>query len=121
MSDDGHAWLKGLTLKGTKEHVQGIIDQIPGLDSKHKSLADTVMNVFTGANTPLMYWIKTEDKNMCQAVNELFADEIAELKKQVADKDVQLADKDAQLADSATLIANLQAELLKYQQSTLAN
>ena len=58
---------------------------------------------------------------MCQAVNELFADEIAELKKQVADKDVQLADKDAQLADSATLIANLQAELLKYQQSTLAN
>lgn len=44
---------------------------------------------------------------MCKAVNELFADEIKELKNIVADKDSLLADKDA-------LIAKLQAQLEEY-------
>ena len=112
LTDEGHAWLKGLTLNGTKEHVQGIIDQIPGLDSKHKSLADTVMNVFTGANTPLMYRIKREDKDMCQAVNELFADEIAELKIELTRQIKINADSKAEAEKAkAEMLAKAKAEV----------
>ena len=44
---------------------------------------------------------------MCRAVNELFADEINEMKAVIADKDTQLADKDTQLADNAAQIKTL--------------
>ena len=114
LSEDGHSWLKGLTKDGTKEKVQGIIDQTYALDAKHKPLAETVMNVFTGANMILMHEIKKEETIMCQAVNELFADEIAELKIKM---DSELAKKDAQLDEKTAQIAALQAELLKYKAS----
>ncbi len=121
LSEDGHAWLKGLTKDGTKEKVQGIIDQTYALDAKHKPLAETVMNVFTGANMILMHEIKKEETIMCQAVNELFADEIAELKikmdSELAKKDAQLDEKTAQLDEKTAQIAALQAELLKYKAS----
>ena len=53
-----------------------------------------------------------EEPSMCQAVNELFADEINQMKLVIADKDSQLtlmgsqlADKDSQLADMGIVIA----------------
>lgn len=55
-----------------------------------------------------------EELTMCQAVNELFADEIAELKIKM---DSELAKKDAQLEEKTAQIAYLQAELLKYKSS----
>ena len=54
---------------------------------------------------------------MCKAVNELFADEIRELKNivadmssTIADKDSLIADKDSQIARQSALIAKLQAD-----------
>ena len=64
------------------------------------------MDIFTSANNDLMKE-QLEEPTMCKAVNELFADEIKELKNIVADKDSLLADKDA-------LIAKLQAQLEEY-------
>ena len=68
----------------------------------------TIRNpIFTSANNDLMKE-QLEEPTMCKAVNELFADEIKELKNIVADKDsLLLADKDA-------LIAKLQAQLEEY-------
>ncbi len=58
---------------------------------------------------------------MCNAVNELFADQIEEMKLIIADKDSMLADKDSMLADKDSqiarqnaLIAQLQAQLEEY-------
>ena len=48
---------------------------------------------------------------MCDAVNELFADRIAEMKVIIADKDSLLADKDSLLADKDAIIARLQEQL----------
>ena len=118
LSEDGHAWLKGLTKDGTKEKVQGIIDQTYALDAKHKPLAETVMNVFTGANMVLMHEIKKEESTMCQAVNELFADEIAELKIQLNEREQALIKQRIEMeAEKNAQIAYLQAELQKYKSS----
>ena len=71
---------------------------------------------------------KEVDQKMCQAVNELFADEIklkdaiiadkdaliANQTSLLADKDSLLADKDSLLADKDAIIAKLQAELEQY-------
>ena len=62
---------------------------------------------------------------MCQAVNELFADELKEMEQKmkliIADKDSLIAnqnsliaDKDAMIADKDALIAKLQAQLEQY-------
>ena len=51
--------------------------------------------------------IKKEGGQMCRAVNELFADEINEMKAVIAAKDEQLADKDVQLADKDVQIRTL--------------
>ena len=51
---------------------------------------------------------------MCKAVNELFADEIKELKNIVADKDSLIATQNTLLADKDALIAKLQAQLEEY-------
>lgn len=71
------------------------------------------MNIFTASNMELVKKAK-EEPNMCQAVNELFADEINEMKLIIADKDSLIADKDSQIAKQSALIAQLQAELEKY-------
>ena len=77
------------------------------------------MDIFTSANTKL---VKEQIKEpaMCNAVNELFADQIkekdliiADVKSQLADKDSQLADKEAELAAKDAIIAQLNAKLEK--------
>ena len=58
---------------------------------------------------------------MCNAVNELFADQIEEMKLIIADKESQLVDKEALIATQASqlkndelLIAELKAKLAQY-------
>ena len=60
---------------------------------------------------------------MCNAVNELFADQIKEkdviiagMETQLATMGSQLADKDSQIADKDSQIAELQAKIDKYAQ-----
>ena len=50
---------------------------------------------------------------MCNAVNELFADQARELKAIIADMGSQLADKDSQLADKDSLLADKDAIIEK--------
>ena len=69
------------------------------------------MDVFVRANTGLMNEIKKEGGRMCRAVNELFADEINEMKAVLADKETQLADKETQLADIETRLADKETQL----------
>ena len=77
---------------------------------------------------PALVKEQIKEPNMCNAVNELFADQIkekdliiAEVRSQLADKDSQianmgsqLADKDSQISARDAIIAQLQAELEKY-------
>jgi len=58
------------------------------------------MDIFTSANNDLMKE-QLEEPTMCKTVNELFADEIKELKNLVADKDALIAKLQAQLEEYA--------------------
>lgn len=111
--DESKSWLKCLTKHGTWRDLDTIVTKTPQLDSHNKRLADNIMNIFTASNMELVKKAK-EEPNMCQAVNELFADEINEMKLIIADKDSLIADKDSQIAKQSALIAQLQAELEKY-------
>ncbi len=70
------------------------------------------MDIFTSANTEL---VKEQIKEpaMCNAVNELFADQIKEKDLIIADVKSQLADKEAELAAKDAIIAQLNARLEK--------
>ena len=48
---------------------------------------------------------------MCQAVNELFADELKEMEQKMK---LIIADKDAMIADQSAIIAKLRAQLEQY-------
>lgn len=76
------------------------------------------MDVFTSANRKLVKHEKEVDPNMCQAVNELFADDLKAMEQKmkliIADKDALIADKDSLIADKDAIIAKLQAQLDQY-------
>ena len=122
------SWLKCLTRRGTYDNLECIISNTRALNERNKQHADNIMNIFTATNMDLVNRTIKEEPSMCQAVNELFADEINQMKIIIADKDAQLADigsqlaglgtklndKDEQLASKDAIIAKLQAELEKY-------
>ena len=106
------SWLKCLTKHGTSDNLECIINNTRTLDERNKQHADNIMNIFTATNMRLVDQMIKEEPSMCQAVNELFADEINQMKLVIADKDSQLtlmgsqlADKDSQLADMGIVIA----------------
>ena len=120
--DVNRSWIKCLTKKGTVSNLDAIMANTPKLDDHNKSHADNVMDIFTSANTRL---VKEQIKEpaMCNAVNELFADQIKEkdiiianMGLQLADKDSQIANMGSQLADRDSQISELQAKLDKYAQ-----
>lgn len=94
------SWLKCLTKRGTSDNLECIINNTRTLEERNKQHADNIMNIFTAANMGLVDQMIKEEPTMCQAVNELFADEIKQMK-------IIIADKDA-------LIEKLQSELEKY-------
>lgn len=121
ISDEDCPWLRCLTKHGTRQNLDNIVNKTPALGKDNKSEADTVMDIFTSANKTLVKHEKEVDQKMCQAVNELFADEIKLKDAIIADKDALianqtslLADKDSLLADKDAIIAKLQAELEQY-------
>ena len=127
--DVNRSWIKCLTKKGTVSNLDAIMANTPKLDDHNKSYADNVMDIFTSANTRLVKE-QIKEPDMCNAVNELFADQIKEkdiiianMGSQLADKDSQianmgsqLADRDSQIADRDSQIAELKAKLDKYVQ-----
>ena len=120
--DVNRSWIKCLTKRGTICDLDTIIANTPKLEAHNKSHADNVMDIFTSANTELVNE-QIKEPDMCNAVNELFADQIKEkdiiianMDSLLADKDSQIADMNSQIADMDSQIAELQAKLDKYAQ-----
>ena len=107
-------WLRSLTKHGTRSNLDSIVYSTRPLDINFKRYADNVMDVFTSANNNLVKK-ELEDPTMCNAVNELFADQIQELKEVIADMGSQLADKDSQLANTASQLADKDALIAQLQ------
>ncbi|MCR5591434.1 MAG: hypothetical protein K6F73_07840 [Lachnospiraceae bacterium] len=108
------SWLGCLTKKGTEYDLEHIVANTLVLDGTHKKEADIIMDIFTSANRELVVK-EMEEPDMCNAVNELFADKIKEMEAIVADKDSLLADKDSLLADKDLTIADKDAIIAKLQ------
>lgn len=104
------SWLSTLTKHGTDDNLNCILENTIKLDKEHKTEADNIMNIFTSANNTFVKDKIRKEPDMCKAVNELFADEIEDLKKIVADQSAQLADIHSRLDDKDALIAQLRAE-----------
>ena len=100
-----HTWLRGLTNKGTKSELQGILDLTPGLDPKHKMYADGVMNVFADANEDLIIKSK-EEPTMCDAINRIFAEETAAEKKRADEAEAKLNDAEIRASNAETRANN---------------
>ena len=107
------SWLTCLTKQGSLRNLDIIISNTRTLDEIHKPYADNIMDAFTSANREFVNE-QIKESAMCNAVNELFADEVKEMKILVANKDALIADQKSQIADKDALIAKLQAELEKY-------
>ena len=114
--DERKSWLRCLTNHGKPADLTNIVSNTPALEEHNKRYADNVMDIFTSANNDLMIE-QMEEPTMCKAVNELFADEIRELKNIVADMSSTIADKDSLIADKDSLIAD--KDSLIAQQSAL--
>ena len=98
--------MRSLTKHGTRSNLDSIVSNTRPLDRYFKRYADNVMDVFTSANNDLVKK-ELEDPTMCNAVDELFADKMKEMKKEL---EAIIADKESQLADKDALIAQLQAQ-----------
>lgn len=107
------SWLTCLTKQGKLYNLEFIISNTRTLDENHKPYADNIMDAFASANREFIN-DQIKEPTMCNAVNELFADEIKEMKMLVANKDALIADQKSQIADKDALIAKLTAELEKY-------
>ena len=62
------------------------------LDERHKSYADSVMNIYAKANRTVVQKVKEDDESMCEAINELFADE-TRAERERADREGKRADE----------------------------
>ncbi len=86
------------------------------------------MNIFTAANGAVMRKIKKEGLPVCQAVNELFADEIKELRiindaqaEQIEQQGVQIEQKDAQIEQKNMQIEQDAKEILRLKSILLSH
>ena len=106
-----HTWLRSLTNEGTDTELKGILNGTFVLDEKYKMHADSVMNVFARANIELVRAKKESEDKMCEAINELFAEETAAYKKQVdeANKRIEEVNKRTEEANKRAAVA--EAEL----------
>ena len=93
-----HTWLRSLTNESKGKELNGILVSTPKLGYEHKQLADGVMNVFARANIELIREVK-EEPTMCEAINELFAEETKK-EKERADAAIKRA-KEAEEKTSA--------------------
>ena len=125
--DEDYTWLRALTKTPSIEKLRGIVNKTESLTPDSKKDADTVMNVFTDVNEEYMIGLrkKEEEKDMCEAVNRLFADETKKLQEQldieraeneekdkiIIDKDKIISDKDMTIADLLYKINMLEAKL----------
>lgn len=92
-----HVWLKALTKSGSRQNLDDLIEYTRGKEDLHKEYADCVMNVFASANNELVQTVKEEEDDMCEAIEELFADKIDYLIKRVDEVQEMLDDAETKL------------------------
>ncbi len=107
--DKKHVWLKALTKSGSRENLDGIVEQTRGKEDRHKEYADNVMNVFTLANNELVRTTIKEENNMCEAVEELFADKIDYLLNRVGEVQGMLNDVETKLNKTENKLSKTEA------------
>ena len=78
----------------------GFVNGTTRLNDKYKMHADSVMNVFARANKELLRDRKESDDKMCEAINELFAEETAAYKKQAEEANTRAEAAEAELNDT---------------------
>lgn len=88
---DEYVWLKSLTQHGTKQNIEDIINETRRLGKRYKELTDSVMNTFAKGNTEVILQVEKEDKEMCEAIEEIFAEKH---RRELEEKDIALAEKD---------------------------
>lgn len=95
-----HTWLRGLTNESRGTELKGILLRTPELNARHKRLADGVMNVFAAANMEFMKEVKEADDDMCEAVNELFADWTERERKRADEAEAKLGETETKLGET---------------------
>ena len=122
-----HVWLRALTRSGDRKIIDEVIRKTPEKDDIHKDYVDCVMNVFARANSSLFKTVKEEESNMCEAIEELFADQIemltnkAESYKKEAEASRQEAEASRQEAEaSKKLVEEYKAKLEAANEKLLA-
>ena len=86
-----HIWLRSLTNESEGKELKGILRSTNRLSQEHRWLVDGVMEVFTRANRELIRKVK-EEPTMCEAINELFAEETKK-EKERADAAIKRAEE----------------------------
>ena len=108
-----HTWLRSLTNEGTDAELKGILKGTTGLDDKYKMHADSVMNVFARANIELLREQKESDDKMCEAINELFAEETAAYKKQAEEANTRAEVAEAELTETRNKVQEALEEITR--------
>lgn len=79
LSDKEHIWLKAISGGITLRTAEELVIQSQNLSSrKEKLLADSVLDISVRANKGIYGKLKKEGTEMCEALQELMADELAE-------------------------------------------
>lgn len=114
---DGDEYLafKALSDKLNVSDVEKIIEMTSQItDSMEKEYMDSVLQVSVNVNRSLYAEVKEAKPFMCEALMDLFKDEIADkIKKATADKDAEIANKDTELANKDAENAALRAEIAR--------
>ena len=112
-----HTWLRSLTNESKGKELNGILISAPKLGQEHKQLVDGVMNVFTRANIELIREAK-EEPTMCEAINELFAEETKKEKeradaaiKRIGEVETELGETKTELGETKTELGETKTEL----------
>ncbi len=112
-----HTWLRSLTNESKGKELNGILVSTPKLGYEHKQLADGVMNVFARANMELIREVK-EEPTMCEAINELFAEETKKEKdradaaiKRIGEVETELGETRTELGKTKTKLGEAMAKI----------
>ena len=106
-----HTWLRSLTNEGTDNELKGILRGTTVLNDKYKMHADSVMNVFARANIELLRERKESDDKMCEAINELFAEETAAYRKLAEEAKTRAEEAETRAEEAETRVEVAEAEL----------
>ncbi|MCR5602361.1 MAG: hypothetical protein K6G27_01505 [Lachnospiraceae bacterium] len=105
-----HTWLRSLTNESKGKELEGILNSTRKLDHEHKRFADGVMNVFARANVELIKEAK-EESTMCEAINELFAEETKKEKERADAAIKRVGEVETELGETKTELGETKAKL----------